>query len=48
MSQASAPDEPQVGVVCGLVGPVSLKHDGPTGHTTGQRGSDPSALLQAN
>jgi len=28
--------------------PVSLKHDGPTGQTTGQRGSDPSALLQAN
>jgi len=26
---------------------VSLKHDGPTGKTTGQRGSDPSALLQA-
>ena len=22
---------------------VSLKHDGPTGQTTGQRGSDPSA-----
>jgi len=29
-------------------GPVSLKHDGPMGQTTGQRGSDPSALLQAN
>jgi len=27
---------------------VSLKHDGPTGQTTGQRGSDSSALLQAN
>ena len=31
-----------------LTGTVSLKHDGPTGQTTGQRGSDPSALLQAN
>ena len=28
--------------------PVSLKHDGPTGQRMGQRGSDPSALLQAN
>jgi len=32
----------------GLTTSVSLKHDGPTGQTTGQRGSDPSALLQAN
>ena len=24
---------------------VSLKHDGPTGQTTGQRGSGPSALM---
>jgi len=32
----------------GLTVTVSLKHDGPTGQTTGQRKSDPSALLQAN
>ena len=34
--------------MAGRASGVSLKHDGPTGQTTGQRGSDPSAYRVTN